>query len=82
MLFNFCFVLDATAISYIALSLFVLISVFVLQASGAIKYLDKCYCPGKDPYLSRDENLRNKMYQLQSEYTKANLEIAYKPGKY
>ena len=79
-MFNFSLVLDAATISSIGLSLFVLISLFVLQASGAIMYLDKCYCPGKDPFLGRDETLRNKMYQLKSEYTKSNLEIAYKPG--
>ena len=82
LLFNFSLFPDAASASYCCFSLFVLISVFVLQASGTIKYLDKCYCPGKDPYLSRDANLRSKMYELQTEYTKKNLEIAYKPGMY
>ena len=48
--------------------------------SGSIAYFDKCYCPGKDPFLNRNAPLREKMYQLKTEYTSQNLEVKYRPG--
>ena len=50
-----------------------------VPASGSF-YLDRCYCPGKDPYLARDANLRKKMYHLKSVYTSMHLPIQYRPG--
>ena len=60
-------------------SLLVLTCLLALRASSAITYVPKCYCPGKDPYLARDANLKNKMYQLKSEYTTNQLKINYRP---
>lgn len=48
--------------------------------SGSIAYFDKCYCPGKDPFLNRNAPLREKMYQLKTEYTSQNLQVKYRPG--
>ena len=63
-------------------SLLVLTCLLALRASSAITYVPKCYCPGKDPYLARDANLKNKMYHLKSEYTTNQLKINYRPGWY
>ena len=50
--------------------------------SGSIEaYFDKCYCPGKDPFLNRNAPLREKMYQLKTEYSSQNLQVKYRPGK-
>ena len=62
------------------LSLAIILLVLVAK-SIAITYLDKCYCPGKDPYLSRDKNLRNKMYALKSVFTSEKLDIWWRKGK-
>ena len=57
------------------------ILLIVVKHTISITYLDKCYCPGKDPYLSRDKNLRNKMYELKSIYSGDNLDIWWRPGE-
>ena len=59
----------------------VIILLVLVAKSIAITYLDKCYCPGKDPYLSRDKNLRNKMYALKSVFTSEKLDIWWRKGK-
>ena len=53
----------------------------VTLISGSIGYFDKCYCPGKDPFLNRNAPLREKMYQLKTEYSSQNLQVKYRPGK-
>ena len=58
-----------------------IVIVFCTNGSWAATYLDKCYCPGKDPYLNRAAALRNKMYELKTEYSSQQLEIKYRPGK-
>ena len=58
---------------------FVLVLNLVACSTG-LTYLDKCYCPKKDPYLNRDQNLRRKMYELRREWTKT-WDVYNKRGK-
>ena len=45
----------------------------------ATTWIDKCYCPGKDPILNilndKAKDLRNKMYELKSVHTSEKLNI-------
>ena len=51
----------------------------------ATTWIDKCYCPGKDPILNalgKAKDLRNKMYELKSAHTSKKLNIWWRKCKF
>ena len=52
----------------------------------ATTWIDKCYCPGKDPILNilndNAKDLRNKMYELKSAHTSKKLNVWWRKCKF
>ena len=68
------------------LSLAIILLVLVAKCI-ATTWIDKCYCPGKDPILNilgmgKAKDLRNKMYELKSAHTSKKLNIWWRKCKF